>query len=189
MNSNHTAHDLLLVDALNHIPRLEVHQDRVTRILNTVVLPLDLAECALKPIPLRLILLAALGNCDGVFKRGVVAPESELLEGGAAGEEVEDWTDNGLLFWGERYAGGGGDVGVLDVERGGGGLVGDSCYGFSFGVSARLSEYLERSLPVDILADVVNLEICEIVGFDSCLIDVLQVRASVNERICVISST
>jgi hypothetical protein len=90
MNSNHTAHDLLLVDALNHIPRLEVHQDRVTRILNTVVLPLDLAERALQPIPLRLILLAALGNCDGVFKRGVVAPESELLEGGAAGEEVED---------------------------------------------------------------------------------------------------
>lgn len=47
-------------------------------------------------------------------------------------------------------------------------------------LSLRSSEYLKASLPVDILAELVNLEICETVGFDGCLIEVLQIRASVN---------
>lgn len=51
-----------------------------------------------------------------------------------------------------------------------------------------LLELLEPSLPVDILIDVVNLEICETVGFDSCLIDVLQDSVSMNGRICLTSS-
>ena len=43
-----------------------------------------------------------------------------------------------------------------------------------------------KGLPVDILADVVNLETCETVGFDSWLNDLLQIRVIVNERICLI---
>lgn len=45
---------------------------------------------------------------------------------------------------------------------------------------------IAQNLPVDILADVVNLEICEIAGLESCDNDVLQVRAIVNGRICLI---
>lgn len=63
-------------------------------------------------------------------------------------------------------------------------MVGNSCYSFSF---VDLSLNLWKSmvgLPVDILADVVNLDIWETVGFDSCLSDVLQVRVIVKERIC-----
>lgn len=75
------------------------------------------------------------------------------------------------------------DVCVLDVEGGRGRRVGDSWYGFSLGVSAEMHNSLEDSLPVDILADVVNLDICEIVGFESCLNEVLQVRVNVKGRI------
>ena len=88
------------------------------------------------------------------------------------------------MLGGEGHTGGGGDVSVLDVEGRGGGLVGNSCYSFSF---VDLSLNLWKSmvgLPVDILADVVNLDIWETVGFDSCLSDVLQVRVIVKERIC-----
>jgi hypothetical protein len=63
-----------------------------------VVLPLDLAERALQAVPLRLVLLAALGNCDGVLEGRIVAPESKLLKRRAASEEVEDRADNGLLL-------------------------------------------------------------------------------------------
>lgn len=98
MNSHHTADNLFLIDSLNHIPRLEIHQNRVTRILNTMMLSLDLTERALQPVPLRLVLLAALGDGDRVLERGVVAPEREFSERGAAGEEVEDRANDGLLL-------------------------------------------------------------------------------------------
>lgn len=42
------------------------------------------------------------------------------------------------------------------------------------------------NLPVDILADVANLDSCEMVGCDNFLSDVLQDRASVNGRIDLI---
>lgn len=42
---------------------------------------------------------------------------------------------------------------------------------------------------MDILADVVNLEICETVGLDSCLNEVLQFRAMMNGRICAVLNT
>lgn len=47
MYSNHTADNLFLVDALDDIPRLQIHQNGIARILDTVVLSLNLAECAL----------------------------------------------------------------------------------------------------------------------------------------------
>jgi hypothetical protein len=74
MYSNHTADNLLFVDALDNIPRLQIHQNGVTRILNAVVLSLDLAERALQSVPLRLVFLTALSNSDGVFEGGIVAP-------------------------------------------------------------------------------------------------------------------
>lgn len=50
---------------------------------------LDLAECGLQAVPLRLVLFAADGFGDGVFEDAVVVPELEFLERGAAGEELE----------------------------------------------------------------------------------------------------
>ena len=64
---------------------------------------------------MRFELLAALGFGDGVLEGGVVGPHAHFGEGGSAGEEVEDGAYNGALFVGEGDAGGGFDVGVLDV--------------------------------------------------------------------------
>lgn len=62
-------------------------------------------------------------------------------------------------------------------------MVRDSWYGFSFDISAEICERTGHYSPVDILPDVVNLDICETVGLDSCLNEVLQVRVIVNGRI------
>ena len=62
-------------------------------------------------------------------------------------------------------------------------MVRDSWYGFSLDISANICERTGHYSPVDILPDVVNLDICETVGFDSCLNEVLQVRVIVNGRI------
>ena len=78
---------------------------------------------------MRLVLLTALSNGDGVFEGGIVAPEGELLQGRADGEEIEDRADDGLLLRGKRYTGGGLDVCILDLERG---LVRNTWYSFSF---------------------------------------------------------
>lgn len=80
MDSDHTADNLLLVDTLDDISRLQVHQDWVPSILNTVVLSLDLTERTLQSVPLRLVLLTTLGDGDRVLERRVVAPESKLLK-------------------------------------------------------------------------------------------------------------
>lgn len=187
MDSDNTANNLLLSDPLDNIPCLQVHQDRVPCILYTVMLSLNLTERALQPVPLRLILFTALCDGNGVLEGRVVAPESEFLQRGTAGEEIEDRADDSLLLRGEGNAGCGGDVDVFDVEGGCAGLVRDSWDGFSLEFSQPGRVQLGRgNLPVDILADVVNLEICDTVGFDSDLSDVLYVRATENGRICSI---
>jgi hypothetical protein len=130
---------------------------------------------------LRLVLFTALSNSDGVFEGGIVAPKCELLQRWTAGEEIEDRADDGLLLRGKRYTGCGLNVCVLDLERG---LVRNTWYGFSFAYSVMAyKQSCLWSLPVDILAVVVNLESCETVGFVVCLSDALQVRAIVNGRI------
>ena len=146
-----------------------------------MVLSLDLAERTLQSIPLRLVLLTSLSDGDGVFEGGIVAPEGKLLQGRAAGEEIEDRADNGLLLRGKRYTGGGLNVCVLDLERG---LVRNTWYSFSFACSVMVyNNKATVSLPVDIFAVVENLESCETTGFVVCLSDALQVRAIVNGRI------
>ena len=75
----------------------------------------------MEAIPLRLELFAALGEGDGVLEFGVVGPELEFGEAGAAGEEVEDGAYEGFLVGGEVDARGGVDVFVFDLEFGGGG--------------------------------------------------------------------
>jgi hypothetical protein len=129
MYSNHTADNLFLINALDDISRLQIHHNGITRILDTVVLSLNLAERALQSVPLRLVLLTALSNSDGVFEGGIVAPECKLLQRRAAGKEIEDRADNGLLLRGKRYTGGGLNVCVLDLERG---LIRNTWYSFSF---------------------------------------------------------
>lgn len=47
--------------------------------------------------PLRLILLAALGDGDGVCEDSLVAPKLELLETWAACEEIKHAANDGLL--------------------------------------------------------------------------------------------
>jgi hypothetical protein len=128
------------VDALDDVARLHVHGDGVAGggdgvgealdfgegLLETVLEDL-LAPCfffsithsQFKTYPLWFILLPTLRNRDWVRKDAIVRPKLQLLEGRAAGEEVEDGADDGLLVVGEGDAGGGLDlVEVLDVETG-----------------------------------------------------------------------
>ncbi len=100
-----------------------------------MVLSLDLTERALQSIPLRLILLATLGDSDGVFESRIIAPEGKLLQRRATSKEIKNRANNGLLLRGERDAGCGLDVSVFDVERG---LVGNSWYCFSLKNSAKM---------------------------------------------------
>lgn len=83
----------------------------------------DFAERDLQTVPLRLELLAAFGDGQGVDELSLVLPKLEFGERRAAGEEVEDGADEGLLLRGEFYAGSAVDVGVFDFElaKGGGG--------------------------------------------------------------------
>lgn len=131
MDSNNTANSLLLPNPLDDIPGLQIHQDRIPRILDTMMLSLNLTERTLQPIPLSLVLLAALSDSERVLEGRIVAPKSEFLQRWTAGEEVEDGGDDCLLLRGEGDAGGSGDVCVFDVE-GGGGLRWDFWDGFSF---------------------------------------------------------
>ncbi|KAF2621633.1 hypothetical protein BU25DRAFT_416011 [Macroventuria anomochaeta] len=100
------------------------------------MLSLNLTKRALQPIPLCLVLLAALRDSDGILEGRVVALESESLERRVSGKEVEDRAENGLLLGREGDAGGGGNVRVFDVEEGEEGLGGNFCYGFSLEFSA-----------------------------------------------------
>ena len=59
---------------------------------------LNLAKRTLQPVPLCGVLLAALGNGNGVREGGVVAPELQFGERGAAGEEVENGAYDGVLL-------------------------------------------------------------------------------------------
>lgn len=74
----------------------------------------DWEVCGLR-YPLRLKLLPSLCAGDRVLEGGVVFPELELLEGGSAGEEVEDAADDGLLVVVELDAWGSLNVRVFDL--------------------------------------------------------------------------
>lgn len=86
MDRNDALDRLLLVDTLDDISRLQVHQNRVPRILDLMVQTLDLAERGLQAIPLRRVLVTTGGDGDGIGECGVVAPESELGKRRAASE-------------------------------------------------------------------------------------------------------
>jgi len=77
---------------------------------------LDLAECRLEPIPLSLVLLAALGDCERVCELGVILPELELGERRASSEQVEDGADDGSLVLAEVDPGSRLNVLGLDVQ-------------------------------------------------------------------------
>lgn len=98
MNSNNALNRLLLPNPLNHIPRLQIHQYRVPRVLYLVVQTFNLAECGLEAVPLCGVAVAPGRDCDGVGEGGVVAPEGEFGERRAAREEVEDGAYDGVLF-------------------------------------------------------------------------------------------
>ena len=98
MNSNNTLNQLLLIQPLDNISRPQIHEYRVPRILNLVVEPLNLTKRTLQPVPLRGVLLTSLGDGDGVREGGVVAPELQFGQRGAAGEEVEDGAYDGVLL-------------------------------------------------------------------------------------------
>jgi len=116
MNRHHTLNRLFLVNALDHISGLQIHQNRVPGICHLVVQTLNLAERLLQPVPLCSKFVAAGSDGEWVGECGIVSPEREFGERGAAREEVEDGADNGLLLVGEGDAGGGGDVFGFDVE-------------------------------------------------------------------------
>lgn len=107
---------LLLADALDHVSCLEVHFDGVAGARNLVVQALDFRESGLKAVPLRLELLAALGNGQRVREGGIIFPELQFGERRATSEEVEDAAYECLLVVGERDAGAGLDVCVLNLE-------------------------------------------------------------------------
>lgn len=120
----HLRRDRLLgPQPLDRVPGLQVHLDGVAAAGDAARQALDLAEHGGQAVPLRLVLAAALGDGEGVDERGVVGPEGELAEAGAAGEEVEHAAGQELLGGGEGDAGGGGDVCRFDAvlaEVGGG---------------------------------------------------------------------
>lgn len=116
MNSNNTLNQLLLIQSLDNISRPQVHQNWVPSVFNLVVESLDLAKRTLQSVPLRGVLLTSLGDGDGVREGGVVAPELQFGEGGAASEEVEDGAYDGVLLLGELDARGSLNVFGLDVE-------------------------------------------------------------------------
>lgn len=68
--------------------------------------------------PLSLVLLAAIGYSDWVFKSRFVVPKLELGERRTASEEVEDAANDGLLLAAETDARRSLDVGVLNVQVG-----------------------------------------------------------------------
>ena len=50
---------------------------------------LDFGKGGLEAVPLGFVFGAAGGDGDGVFECGIVGPEGEFFEGGAAGEELK----------------------------------------------------------------------------------------------------
>jgi hypothetical protein len=118
MDSNHTLNSLLFSNPLDNISRLEVHQNRVSGILDAVVQALNLAKRSLQPVPLRGVLVAALGDGDVVGEGRVVAPERELRQRRPPREQVQHRAYDCALRVGEADAGGGLDVLGLDVEAG-----------------------------------------------------------------------
>jgi hypothetical protein len=65
--------------------------------------------------PLRLELLPALCDGDGVAEDGIVFPELQLGKRGPASEEVQDGRHDGPLLAAELDTSGGGD-GALELE-------------------------------------------------------------------------
>lgn len=65
---------------------------------------------------MRFVLLAAFGDAERVDEFAVIFPELELGERRAAGEEVKDGTDQGLLLLGENDARGRSHVLIVDLE-------------------------------------------------------------------------
>ena len=120
MNEHLTRNRLLLAQPLHHISCLQIHLDRIAITFHLVVEALDLGEGGFETVPLGFVLGAAGGDGDGVGEGGVVGPELEFGERGAAGEEIEDGAYDGFLLGGEGDGGGGVDVGVFDFEIGGG---------------------------------------------------------------------
>jgi len=111
------ARDLLLrTQPLDHISRIKVHLNRIAIALHLMPKSLDLAECRLEPIPLSLVLLAALGDCERVCELGVILPELELGERRASSEQVEDGADDGSLVLAEVDPGSRLNVLGLDVQ-------------------------------------------------------------------------
>lgn len=68
--------------------------------------------------PLRLILLAALGDSEGILKLGFVIPQLKLLERWSASEKIKHRADNGLLFGTKLDARSCVNVGALDFQVG-----------------------------------------------------------------------
>ena len=90
MEDLNLALDLVLrAEALHLIHRLEVDLDRVPGAHDGRGEALDLAECGDEAVPLRGVLLAALGDGERVGEGRGVGPEGEFLEGGGAGEELD----------------------------------------------------------------------------------------------------
>lgn len=119
MNRHKALNRLLLSNPLDHIPRLQIHEYGIPRILDAMVQPLDLTERRLQPVPLRRILVAARRDGQGVREGRVVSPEGELGQRGPPCKEVENRADDGALLVGERDAGRGLNIFGLDVEVGG----------------------------------------------------------------------
>lgn len=75
-----------------------------------MVQALDFGKGRLEAVPLGFVLGATLGDGDGIFESGIVGPEGEFLEGGAAGEELVEEIIS-------RYEGRGGGEGRDGTSR------------------------------------------------------------------------
>lgn len=77
-----------MVHALDYVFGGQVHGDWVAGAGDLVVETFDGGERGFEAVPLSGVLFAAGGIGERVGEDGVVSPESELLEGWAAGEEL-----------------------------------------------------------------------------------------------------
>lgn len=116
-----------------------------TILRHDVVISARRSQSRWRAYPLRLVLLPALGLCQGILKHGIVRPKPELGQGGPSREEIQNATDNRLLLIRELDAWLCFDIGVFDVE-----VVCDvNCQ------SLVASDKVDQ--PVDMLAEVVGL--------------------------------
>lgn len=121
MHEHRTVNKLLLADGFDLVIGLEAQLDRVPDADDLDVVLRDGAHARLQPVPLRLVLLAALRDRQRVVEARVVGPERELALRRVAREEVEDRRDEQGLSVAEAGGGCGGREGRLDLvfgERG-----------------------------------------------------------------------